>query len=108
MTASLIEASLNGRRVRIVYHGGSTPGVERWVRPTQVFVLNRAGHRYLEAFCEARRGTRCFRLDRLRLIAVDGVGTSQRKSPTVVTRAGCAVLTVALLLTALLVQMCSR
>ena len=106
--AQLIEAALKGRRVRIVYNGGSTPGAERCVRPVRVFIVKPMERIYLEAYCEARGAMRCFRLDRLRLLALDDMGQARPVPTPRAERVGCIILAVAVLMIALIIGAYAR
>lgn len=107
-TTRLIDAAVQGRRVQIIYYSGTTPGKERWVRPIQVFAVDQTDHVYLEAYCELRQGTRCFRLDRLRLVTGSAASNAFRELPTKAGRDGyVTVFLVALVGLALLAQ-CGR
>jgi proteasome accessory factor BC len=62
----------NRDRLDIEYHSGSTDEVtRRTVDPIRVLSLD--GHWYLDAYCHRARGTRRFRVDRIRSMAVSGV-----------------------------------
>lgn len=62
-----LRAMMEERGVAIYYHGGSTPGALRIVRPQGLFRLRPGGRIYLRGLCELRGETRTFRLDRARL-----------------------------------------
>lgn len=62
-----LRAMMEERGVAIYYHGGSTPGALRIVRPQGLFRLRPGGRIYVRSHCELRGETRTFRLDRARL-----------------------------------------
>ena len=62
-----LRALMEERGVAIYYHGGSTPGALRIVRPEGLFRLRPGGRIYVRGHCELRGETRTFRLDRARL-----------------------------------------
>jgi predicted DNA-binding transcriptional regulator YafY len=62
-----LRALMEERGVAIYYHGGSTPGALRVVRPESLFRLRPGGRIYVRGRCELRQETRTFRLDRARL-----------------------------------------
>ena len=60
-------ALMEERGVAIYYHGGSTPGALRVVRPESLFRLRPGGRIYVRGRCELRGESRTFRLERARL-----------------------------------------
>lgn len=109
--ARLIDCASIGGEARIVYFAGSTPGVARWVRPIQVFSAGRYGGIYLEAYCESRRATRCFRVDKLELLDVGASRVTPVSTPVGVRTAraeGRWFLWAILVGTTALVSMCVR
>jgi predicted DNA-binding transcriptional regulator YafY len=62
-----LRALMEERGVAIYYHGGSTPGALRVVRPDSLFRLRPGGRIYVRGRCELRGEARTFRLDRARL-----------------------------------------
>ena len=64
---AFLEALIAGGSVAIYYHGGSTPGAWRMVRPESVYRLSPGGRVYVRGNCELRDGTRTFRLERARM-----------------------------------------
>lgn len=68
-TSALIRAAATGKRILVIYHGGSTPGHQRWIRPSQVFVVPSLKRTYVEAFCESRYSIRHFRVDHLNILS---------------------------------------
>ncbi len=63
----LIRALRLGEPVDFVYYGGSEPGGRRQVHPVMLFRVAEYPGTYLTGFCERRKATRTFRVDRMRL-----------------------------------------
>ncbi|WP_367871622.1 WYL domain-containing protein [Luteolibacter sp. Populi] len=64
---AFLEALIEEGSVAIYYHGGSTPGAWRLVRPESVYRLSPGGRIYVRGNCELRGGQRTFRLERARM-----------------------------------------
>jgi predicted DNA-binding transcriptional regulator YafY len=62
-----LRALVEERGVAIYYHGGSTPGALRVIRPESLFRLRPGGRIYVRGHCQLRGECRTFRLDRARL-----------------------------------------
>lgn len=59
----LQRAAAAGESLEIRYLGGSSPGSLRRIRPLRVY--ERAGSVYVDAHCETRGETRCFKVSRI-------------------------------------------
>jgi len=70
MVRRLLEAVANGECLSVIYHGGSTPGGRRKIRPQGVFQVSGYGGTSLKAYCEKRGEVRTFRADRLEIPGV--------------------------------------
>jgi hypothetical protein len=80
---ALIRAAELSLPVRLVYFGGSTPGLARWFTPSLVFQVHEMEAEdafapvYVSGWCHVRQAHRTLRLDRLQLI-----GARESASPS--------------------------
>lgn len=80
----------------IRYYGGSWPGMERRIRPLDVFEC--AGMLYVDAYCESRDETRCFKICRIEIEGINKLSLSESEPDPVVRKSvtkggnGCLVL----------------
>ncbi len=63
----LLRSAASGGTLAFFYQGGSTPGVLRRFKPTELFRLRPGGAIYVRGHCRLRDATRTFRVDRIRL-----------------------------------------
>ena len=71
----------DGELLHIIYDGGTTPGKSRWILPYELFRVD--GYEstiYVEAYCDTRKETRVFRLDRLRFVDEETTAKSKQRS----------------------------
>jgi predicted DNA-binding transcriptional regulator YafY len=66
LAREFLRALMEERGVPVYYHGGSTPGALRIIRPECLFRLRPGGRIYVRGYCELRREVRTLRLDRVR------------------------------------------
>ncbi len=66
LAREFLRAMMEERGVAVYYHGGSTPGALRILRPESLFRLRPGGRIYVKGRCELRRETRTLRLDKAR------------------------------------------
>ncbi len=59
----------------IRYYGGSSPGMERRIRPLEVFEC--AGMLYVDAYCESRDETRCFKICRIEIEGINKIAFNE-------------------------------
>jgi predicted DNA-binding transcriptional regulator YafY len=62
-------AARNGETIKIIYRGGSSPGVSRNIRPKKIYKKQGYDPIYVEAFCEKRGENRNFRLDKISIVS---------------------------------------
>jgi predicted DNA-binding transcriptional regulator YafY len=65
----LLGSIKTGEFIHVYYHSGSNPGGDRLIAPRSLF--RKHGYEanvYVEAYCDARKEVRIFRLDRLQLV----------------------------------------
>jgi hypothetical protein len=76
----LIRAAELSLPVRLIYHGGSTPGAARWFTPSLVFQVAefQAEDEFLpvhvSGWCHSRQAHRILRLDRIQLAGLELAG----------------------------------
>jgi hypothetical protein len=77
----LIRAAELSLPVRLIYHGGSTPGAARWFTPSLVFQVAEFQAEdeflpvYVSGWCHSRQAHRILRLDRIQFAGLEFAGT---------------------------------
>lgn len=96
----LNQALAAGESLTIRYFGGSEPGLQRRIRPLELY--ERAGMLYLDAYCESRGETRCFKICRIeieginKLSIVEDLFEPEPRTPVKTGGSGCLVMLAAL------------
>jgi len=112
VTARLLQAVSLSETLPIRYFGGSEPGQERRIKPLEVF--ERADMMYVEAYCEARNETRCFKICRIEIEGINKLSLYHDKfAKTVIPQVrksggGCLVLLAALPLGTVVLKVLAR
>lgn len=75
----LLEAIAAGESIEIIYQHGDQQPERRRIRPRQLFRVAGSNHVYCDAWCEARKDHRCFRLDRMSLPGIGRAAASAQR-----------------------------